>query len=109
MSDTQRFIGKAVMSDTPRTDSAMHGFLQLNPRNIDIDIWEISCVDVDFARELERENEVLRQALIGCIRMLEPEPAGVLRGMNDVNCRIKWYDAKKPILDAAYSALGGKI
>jgi hypothetical protein len=73
MSDTQRFIGDAVdltimpseadMSDTPRTDSATHGFVQLNPQKTDIDMWEISCVDADFARELERENAVLRKVL----------------------------------------------
>lgn len=42
------------MSDTPETDAASHGFVQLNPQKTDVDIWNIECVDAEFARSLER-------------------------------------------------------
>jgi hypothetical protein len=40
--------------DTPMTDAAAHGFVQMNPQKTDIDMWGIECVDADFARQLER-------------------------------------------------------
>lgn len=48
------------MSDTPRTDAAMDD-------GWSGDAW---LVPVEFARSLERENEVLRGQLINCANLL---------------------------------------
>ena len=58
-------------AQTPRTDKAAHGFCQSNPQKTAMDMWDIECVDADFARELERElatarNDALEEAANVC-------------------------------------------
>ena len=51
-------------AQTPRTDKAAHGFCQSNPQKTAMDMWDIECVDADFARELERELATARNDLL---------------------------------------------
>ena len=57
---------------TPRTDAATHLFTSEHG----VDMWNIQCVDAEFARTLERENVALREALKNlrtCVEINYPE------------------------------------
>ena len=70
-------------AQTPRTDKAAHGFCQSNPQKTAMDMWDIECVDADFARELERELATANEKCENLHARMRETEAKLIAARND--------------------------
>lgn len=92
------------MSDTPRTDRATHGFVQLNPQKTSVDMWSIECVDADFARDLERQL-VMQETIANHAKRLALELECLLSDHAMIPAISRWFESATDALQEYQEAI----